>query len=227
MLGRRTLIALLTLASTLGLAPCASAEWFADLFVGGAFTQDHNVDKNDTKFSDVSFDTSGVVGARVGYWLYDLDFAGLGFDILHYRPDIGDQTVTTSTGGSTGTAALTNTDLSVIAFSLDFMFRYPLLRTTALPQGRLQPYALFGPTVVYVEARDTNNFGPPADQSHSTERVGFNGGGGMAWQFHPRLAVFGEYRYLHFSPHFGFGRSDRVSTEISSHLFTTGVSFRF
>ena len=221
--GRRTLITLLILAGTLGFAGAASAEWFADLFVGGAFTESHSINRNTTKFSDVSFDTSGVVGARGGYWLADMDWAGLSFDILHYRPDISAQTVS----ASTGSGQITKADLSVVAFSLDFMFRYPLLVTTEFPKGRVQPYVLFGPTVVDANLKDTNNFGPPADQSHATTRVGFNGGTGMAWQFHQRLAVFGEYRYLHFSPHWGFGRSDRVSTEITSHLFTTGVSFRF
>jgi len=223
MLGRRTLIALVMLTGTLGLAGAASAEWFADLFVGGAFTESHSIDRNATKFSDVKFDTSGVVGARGGYWLADLDWAGLSFDILHYRPDISGQSVS----ASAGSGQLTNTDLSVVAMSLDFMFRYPLLQTTEFPKGRLQPYVLFGPTVAYANASDTNNFGPPANQSHADTRVGFNGGTGVAWQLHRHVAVFGEYRYLQFSPHWGFGRVDRVSTEITSHLFTTGVSFRF
>jgi opacity protein-like surface antigen len=220
---RRTLIALLILADALGLTGAVSAEWFADLLVGGAFTESHDVKRNTTTFSDVSFDTSGVVGARGGYWMADLDWAGLSFDILHYRPDIGAQSVT----ASAGSGQLGKADLSVVAFSLDFMFRYPLLSTPEFPRGRLQPYAFFGPTMVNATLSDTTNFGLSASQSDATTRVGFNGGTGVAWQYHQRVAVFTEYRYLQFSPHWSFGRVGRVSTEIASHFLMTGVSFRF
>lgn len=221
--GRRALTVVLILAGTLGLAGAASAEWFADLFVGGAFTGTHDITRNTTTLSDVSFDTSGLVGARGGYWMADLAWAGLSFDVLHYRPDISAQSVT----ASAGSGQLGKADVSAVAFSLDFMFRYSILSTPEFPRGRLQPYVFFGPTLVDANLSDTTNFGLSANQSDATTRVGFNGGTGVAWQFHQRVAVFTEYRYLNFSPHWSFGRVGRVSTEISSHLFTTGVSFRF
>ena len=75
-----------------------SAEWFVDLYLGGAFTEKHDVD---TEFPggvlsalDVSFNNSFTGGLRGGYWLpFDvgpLNF-GLGVDFSHFAPNLGRQ----------------------------------------------------------------------------------------------------------------------------------------
>jgi hypothetical protein len=79
-LRRSTALPLLTATiACLVLATPAAAEWFTDLYLGGAFTEKHDVD---TKFPttsgqvttlDVTFNNSFVGGIRGGYWFpFDL-----------------------------------------------------------------------------------------------------------------------------------------------------------
>src|SRR5438045_670421 len=136
MVRRRTLVSLLVAMGTLLVVGSVSAEWAVELFVGGAFTDSHSVKRGTTKLADVDFDTSGLVGGRIGYWLDDSDYWGLAFDVVHYRPDISPQTLRSPA------LRLASTDISVIAGSLDLTLRYPLFTSPEFPKGRLQPYAL-------------------------------------------------------------------------------------
>ena len=74
-LGRtRSLLMLTAILACLVVAAPASAEWFADLYLGGAFTEKHDVDTNfpttggQVTTLDVTFDKSGAGGLRGGYW---------------------------------------------------------------------------------------------------------------------------------------------------------------
>src|SRR5438128_8390699 len=103
-LGRtRSLLMLTAILTCLVVAAPASAEWFADLYVGGAFTEKHDVDTNfpatgaQVTTLDVTFDKSFAGGIRGGYWLpFDLgplNF-GVGLDISHFAPNVGRKTRT-------------------------------------------------------------------------------------------------------------------------------------
>src|SRR5262245_40231802 len=94
----RASIALMVTMAALTASTPASAEWFVDVYLGGAFTEKHDVD---TEFPggvlsalDVSFNNSFTGGLRGGYWLpFDvgpLNF-GLGVDFSHFAPNIGRQ----------------------------------------------------------------------------------------------------------------------------------------
>ena len=86
---------LLVWASTV--AP-ASAEWFGDLYLGGALTGTQDIDADVVRFRNVRFDTSLAVGGRGGYWFEDFDYLGLALDVVHFRPDVGAQTVQSDQG---------------------------------------------------------------------------------------------------------------------------------
>lgn len=203
------------------------AEWFGDLYLGGAFTgrRDVNVGEKDM-FRNVRFDTSRAVGGRVGYWIDDFEYLGAALDVLHFRPDISSQTVRLTTF-ETGPTRFAKMDVSVTALSFDLLIRYPLLRDDQFPQGRLQPYVLVAPLVAITKVDDTTNFGPPPRQSHVSSPAGFSVGTGLFWQFHKHLGVFGEYRYFQFSPAFRFVPSTDVKFTVNSHLLVGGLSFRF
>src|SRR5215813_4781317 len=74
---KSVLMLMSALACSIVAAP-ASAEWFTDLYIGGAFTEKHDVDTNFPTIGgqvttlDVSFNNSFAGGFRGGYW-----FAGL------------------------------------------------------------------------------------------------------------------------------------------------------
>jgi len=214
----------------------ASAEWFTDLYLGGAFTEKHDVD---TDFAgaqitarDVSFDKSFVGGVRGGYWfpwdLGPLNF-GVGLDIWHFRPDIGRQT-RSFCGRFCISGQFDDLDLFVTALGFDAMFRFSLLKSSEFPRGQLQPYITVGPAIFATYAEDRRNF-EPSEQDDTDASVGVKVGAGVVWQFTKLVGMFGEYRYTHFSPEFKFNDNTRgtakVSTDINTHYVLMGVSLRF
>jgi opacity protein-like surface antigen len=226
-----------TIACLVVAAP-ASAEWFADLYLGGAFTEKHDVDTNfpttggQVTTLDVSFNNSFAGGFRGGYWfpglLGPLDL-GVGLDISHFAPNVSRQTRTFCARFCVS-SEFEDFDLSVWTIGFDAMLRYPLMKSSQFPNGRLQPYVTVGPAIFVAHAQDSQNF-EPSNQSDSDTSVGVKVGAGVAWQFTKTVAMFGEYRYTHFSPEFTF-RDDvlgsaNLSTAINTHYLLMGVSFRF
>lgn len=230
---------LIAVLAVLVLAPGpAFAEWFADLYLGSAFTQTHDVESDTTgsprlTLQDVGFDTSFAVGGRAGYWFDSLTFLGLGLDISHFSPDVSGQTVTGCTLLCT-LRALNGIDLSVTAIGFDVRLRYPLLKSQQFPKGQLQPYLTVGPALFIAHAKDSTNF-VPAHQSDTDTSVGVKVGAGVAWHFQKNWAVFGEYRFTHFNPEFKFdtdspaapGVKTELSTDLNTHFLLAGVSLHF
>jgi opacity protein-like surface antigen len=214
----------------------AQAEWFADLYAGGAFTKSNDIDnKNflvvDLTLRDVEFDDSFEVGGRVGYWSESVPFVGAGLDVFHFRPNVSRQNVDAVIFGAPGTFALADVDLRVIGISFDLMLRWPLLKSADFPHGRLQPYASIGPTIFIVEAEDSTNFAPPANATQTDTAVGFKAGAGTTFLFTKNIGLFAEYRFTQANPEFefrttGLGRSS-AETELNTHHVVVGATFRF
>ncbi len=255
---KKSLITFFGVLACLGaLSVPASAEWFADLFVGPAFTQNDDLVISQTglkaKLKDVAFDNSVSFGGRVGYWFESTPYLGLGLDVSHFRPDIGKQTVTGCLSGAFAVlygisgcapgAGLLRIDLAVTGISFDALLRWPLLTSKEFPKGRLQPYLTDGPTIFVARAKDSSsssspapNFIPPG-QSETDTSVGVKAGAGIAWQFHQNVALFGEYRFTHFAPKFDFKNlsvadfvstvSSPTKTDINTHRAVFGVSLRY
>lgn len=228
------LLALIVAIAGLTCATPASAEWFVDLYLGGAFTEKHDVD---TRFpglvsaQDISFNNSFTGGLRGGYWLpFDVGPVnfGLGADFTHFAPNIGQQ-ITTFCGAFCATGTFQDIDLSVFVIGFDALVRFPLLKSPEFQHGQLQPYFRVGPAIFVAHASDSNNFSP-ANQGDSDTSIGVKLGTGVAWMFTKNIGIFGEYRYMHFSPEFTFqngaGSAD-VSTSINTHSVLVGATFRF
>jgi hypothetical protein len=136
-----------------GAAP-ASAEWFGDLYLGGAFTENSDLTAkgsfNGSPFEitarDVRFDSSVTGGGRLGYWFEKLPWLGLGLDIAYFAPNISAQSVDTNVklGGvatNIGSVPFDRVKLDVTDVSFDLMLRWPgLVASSQFPKGRLQPY---------------------------------------------------------------------------------------
>src|SRR5262249_5354771 len=134
---------LLVLTAVLTFPAPASAEWFGDLYLGGAFTMKHDVDTNfptigaQVTTQDVSFDKSFAGGFRGGYWF---PFAlgplnvGVGLDISHFAPDISRQTRTFCSRFCVS-GQFDDVDLSVWVIGFDAMLRYPLMKSPQFPNG--------------------------------------------------------------------------------------------
>ena len=66
--------------------------------------------------------------------------------------------------------------------------------------------------------------------------LGVKVSGGLAWQFHPRFALFGEYRFTHFRPEVevegvSIGpletRDLKIEADVDTHYVLAGLSLRF
>ncbi len=232
-------------ALAIGAAP-ASAEWFGDLYLGGAVTQSDDLTArgslNGAPFEitarDLRFDSSVMGGGRVGYWFGPLPF-GLALDVSYFEPNVSSQTVNTNvsiggTNANVGQLSFGRLDLAVTDLAFELMVRWPgLLASPQFPNGRLQPYVTAGPAVFFVTAKDSNNFGPPDHQTSTDVSLGLQAGFGTTWMITPHVGVFGEYRFTHFSPQFDFDTSlpgftrTTVKTDVNTHHVLFGVTFRF
>jgi opacity protein-like surface antigen len=208
-----------TLVSWLAVAPTSAfAEWMADIYLGGAWTQRHDVTLSDGSgdVNNVEFNKSSVFGGRIGYYFDSLKILGVAFDVSHFRPD-------TVPGG------LHRLDLYMSPMSIDLMLRWPLLVTDEIPHGRLQPYLAVGPAVALAEAKDTTNFSPP-NQYESNFPIGVQAGAGLAWQIQTHVALFTEFRYTHFTPEFTFKNvpeTTKLKTDLNTGYVIGGFSLRF
>lgn len=239
MIHRKVVTVLLSALVWFAVVPSpVSAEWFADLFVGPAFTLRNDVRETpaglNIRLKDVGFDNSTSFGGRLGYWFESTPYLGFGFDVSHFRPDIGKQTVTDCIVQFPPcfSLPLAHVDLAVTGISFDAHLRLPLLTSKEFPQGQLQPYATIGPTIFLsrININDAFNFSPPK-HTDGDASVGVKAGAGVAWQFHQYVALFAEYRFTHFRPEFvirdDFVGRTPIKTNIDTHAAIFGVSFRF
>jgi hypothetical protein len=234
-MGRTTTLlgGMLTLGLVLLAAGRASGEGFIDLYGGVAQTESTRVMAGhrfctssgsflfgfssnctpETKATRTTeFDLSSEYGIRGGYWFHPVP-VGVAGDLSSFR------------------AEADNVRFQLVPLSLLVMFRAPLLPTDEIPQGQLQPYLGFGPTVFYQKA--TVDYRPEVDQrvKLNSVEIGFDGRVGLTWQFHPRIGLYGEYRYTYLpisADDDSHGvRTERVDANLNTHHILMGVTLRF
>src|SRR5262249_45697255 len=200
---RRLAIALAILAVfTLGVHP-ASAEWFADLYAGLSFTQDHDLKLDDHgigrgTYEDVSFDKSLAWGGRAGRYFDSLPFLGLGLDVFRYYPTIGPQSVDLRGcffpgGCGSGRGGPGSFEVQPTAVSVDLMLRLPLLKSDDAPQGRLQPYVLVGPPLFITTITPRHTRTLRNNDSDTDYSIGSKTGPGVPVQRFPTPSLFPHY----------------------------------
>src|SRR5262245_58625441 len=126
----KAVVVLTSTVAFLAVAVPASAEWYFDLYLGGAFTEKHDVeiDSNPGKVTtlDVKFDESFAGGMRGGYWFpFDLgpvNFGG-GLDLSHFRPNIDRQTRAVCSNACVN-GVFDDFDVWVWSVGFDAMFRF-------------------------------------------------------------------------------------------------------
>ncbi len=207
--------------------PSWAGDYFADLYLGSAWTQDADVSAQlffvappQEASRTATFEPSAVFGGRIGAWPEPLPWLGVALDVSAYRPQSE------------------VADISVVPLSILLMLRWPLLREPGLPGGRLQPYLAVGPSIIYSNLKMDLRPSIDDDAKASSLDSGWDFRGGLAWQFHRHLALFGEYRYLHFRFDYeekslewfwGLPRHTitRVDTDMNAQQLLAGLSYRF
>jgi Outer membrane protein beta-barrel domain len=177
----------------------AAAEWFLDAYGGASITADADVTiRNGGTVDDkVEFDTEGMGGARLGYWLEGLRWLGVAADVSYFAP--------------AGQGTTVETRLEVVPISPLVMFRLPLLESPDFPKGRLQPYLGAGPGFFLTRVKvDVPGLGE--QRSDWQFEVGADARAGVAFMITPVVGTFVEGRYTVFSTNPG-GRSTEFDIE--------------
>jgi Outer membrane protein beta-barrel domain len=193
----------------------AGAEWFLDLYGGGAFTQDADITIHDGTplNAKLKFDTEVTGGGRVGYWLAGVGLPWLGFavDVSYYAPETS--------------AADVDARLEVVPISALVLLRVPLLADPEVPTGRVQPYVGGGPSLVATRVKlDAPVIGERF--SETVAELGADFRAGITFMLTRNFGVFAEGRYLFFTTKPGAANFG-VDIDIETFQALGGVTLRF
>jgi len=234
----------------------AAAEPYVLGYVGAAFTQDKDLrtelELNDAPFvngraHDLKFDTSVVFGGKGGYYLTRPILGGhLGaeLDVYHFRPDLGQQTVTftglfAGVNGETRTK-LQSADIEVTAATINLLYRFGFLTDQRFPNGRLQPYVgVGGGAFIARLSTRTSPFDENKDIADTDVRPGVQALAGLKWFLTRNIALFAEYKFVQTDTFsfkfkesgtiFGFPATEtaRDRADVTSHLLYGGIGFHW
>ena len=109
------------------------------------------------------------------------------------------------------------------------MLRLPLLANPEHPNGQLQLYTGIGPGF-FVKDTTASLVSGGGRVSEQTMSIGVDFRAGVAYEFLPNWAVFGEYRFTHYSVS-GDGRINgqrtTVDVDVDANHVLFGISYRF
>jgi opacity protein-like surface antigen len=197
----------------------AAAETFWGVYFGTSFI---NADDTDIKLNGAAIssgddsETYAVIGLRYGTWFDKVPRLGVALDF-------------TMNGAITGSELEPFT--MIWSGSAVAMLRFPLMKSTDFPQGRLQPYLAVGPGFLLTEV--TKLVGPPqvsdsewfADESLD---VGLDVRAGVSWLLENEMGLCIEYRYSQFETDFEQGITDGTlsfNPSLQMHHLLFGITF--
>jgi len=193
----------------------ANAEWFTDLYFGGAWTNDGDIKQKSPGPSDSikeDFENDLTAGYRIGHYFNKFPYLGLAVDLSIF-------------GADPDFSASDNDEASLlfVPISALVMGRIPILRNPDFPMGKFQLYGGAGPGIFYSKV-DIGDF---EDESFD---LGLDTRLGLAWMFYKSLALQLEFRYTHVEPEY----SNRISgdkyeyeVEVETYHGLIGLSYRF
>src|SRR5574337_888002 len=181
-------LAVLVIAST-GLARTVLAEPFIDAEIGGAVTDNANVDVTSSGFGSASaendFETSFEAGARGGYWFDEIPWLGVAGTVSYFEPNVR----------VPGVTEFGRSDVSEFPITAQVMVRALLAQSPEFPYGQIQPYFGVGPGMFITHLHDDDTH-----FSDSSADIGVDVRAGMYIMVTSRIGVFGEYRFTHTDP---------------------------
>lgn len=228
---RRSLAGLAFLALSLGSPNGTRAEVFTDVFLGIGLTADSVYTSNGEEvppsflcLQECSTAVSPAGGIRVGYWFERVPWLGVAGDVSGFMGAWGIQSPITVTA---------------LPISAVVLMRLQLVRTEELPEGRLQPYIAFGPTLMTTFATRTEgsnnplliNLLPPLQSWTDTSfDVGADARLGARILADDFISIVLEYRFTYTKPSWQLGSSDdpqNISTSLATSQVTLGLGLHF
>ena len=191
--------------------PC-SAEWSFDIGIGGAFTDDPDLDGKlesppTSASTEDDIDASLTLSFRGVNWFEGLDFLGVGIgsSIFHMDGDVIESNI-------------------VGNISPLLMFR--------LPTENVQPYAGIGPGL-FISAIDSYSVtGGGSDIEDISFDVGVDFCTGVLFLPSDTFGIFLEYRFTYFEPDYkdrisASSTTDEIEAEFGTHFLMFGFSIRW
>jgi hypothetical protein len=165
---------------------------------------------NDARVLDLELDTSGVFGAKVGYFLETYSWLGIETEAYTLKPDVKQQTIVGgTTSGRVFADTLRDTSLRLTPWVVNIIIRSPSI------SERFYPYAGMGYGLFFTSSSKGGDSNLHIDN-------GLNIFLGARYVVRPQLALFGEYKYNSATIHFSEIRGD-----FSSQMFIFGVMWHF
>jgi opacity protein-like surface antigen len=204
----------------------AGAERFADLAVGFSFTQDETMrfsSNGDSESQDLSFESAGTFGYRMGYWFERLPYLALALEV--------DYTGIENEGAQ---------EIAAFSFSPLIMFRLQFNKNKIYPRGEWLPFIAAGPGLIMSEIEYEVSDSPVPDLIDSPTLTGkyedkqFDVGldlrAGIKKMVNPKWAVNLEYRFLYFEPQYEdnvMGNTVKTDIDLYTHSLMLGVAYNF
>lgn len=190
------------------------AEGFFQVSLGGAFTEDADLDfEGFFVVPDVQFEDSVSVDIGGGGWFSVLTFLdlGIGAGLGYYSP-----TVEIGSG-------LDDFEFQLLPFSVMSMARVPLFKTDRRPHGLLQPYVAIGPSFV-LSVFDYDDAG--IDGTAVGFDVGFDFRAGVNINLTKLIGLFVEYKRTEVDSTLSDGGDD-LKIDFKTDHIKAGIGFHF
>lgn len=246
-----------------GAIPAKASEWYLGGFVGGAFTLDTDVKSTGTPINgvlfpgsgnNVSLDASPLVGAKGGLCLGFFPNLCAEIEFDYFQPKIGGESasgkqviVPIQVGSQREFSSVPRLDLNVWNLGVNAVGRMGFLSEAGYPLGRrLHLYLGVGPSFVWTRAKfKDRTFGIFFAGKKDTDfSVGVQALTGIKYFITENLAVFAEYKFKHWDPHFKFSRTGSFvssggaavtlnptqkinPSSLNTNLFYMGLVFHF
>jgi len=196
----------------------AHAEWYVDIWLGGAQTDDGRITIESSDASedvDQEFGSSLALGFRLGAWLDQTPWLGLAMDFSMFDVDFPAE------------------EVYINAWSLLVTVRAPLIRSGDFPYGRLQPYLGLGPCFFSSSYNYYYSAAPwmsvnTTDQDNTTFDIGLDLRAGLAVMISPQIAIIGEFRYTAYDLEFEGdipGGYDKAGARLETRYWLIGIRF--
>jgi hypothetical protein len=198
----------------------AQGEWYVGAYGGvaspGAFSNATLSDAtlgggvSGARVVDLELDTSGVFGAKVGYFLEAYPWLGFETEAYTLKPDVKQQTIVGgTTSGRVFADTLAETSLRLTPWVVNIIVRSPSI------SERFYPYAGMGYGLFFTTSSKGGESNLHIDN-------GLNLFLGARFVVRPKLALFGEYKFNSATIHFS-----EIRGNYSSQMFTFGVMWHF
>ena len=186
----------------------ASAERFADLFVGLSYTQDEDLkfsSANQNEEVSMSFRASFTIGYRMGYWFDRLPNLGLALDATYTNIESDEL----------------DDYIDVVSITPLLMARLPLMRSQKYPMGEWAPFFAVGPGLFISKISAVD--GAYADRH---EDLGIDLRTGVKKMMAINWALNLEYRFFYVAPEYEDYDVD-AEIDLYTHSLMVGMTYNF